>query len=200
MITARATRIVDYDAPDETQPADELELRPRPADDRMKRAAQALALLAACASGCSFFMVDRYRAPKPPLAASTCTTSHKWTLVDAAVAVLAYGTSFYLSRYGGAEVPAYTGNAVGGIGVGFGVSAGYGLWNVQHCRQELAAHAAEPAAEPAPVAEPAAPAPEAPAAAEPPPPEPVTAIEEPAAAEKPRAPTRKHKSKKKKRK
>ncbi len=172
----------------------------------MKRATVALVLLVASAStsGCSFFLVDRYHEPKQPAAAVACTTRYKWPLIDVAVAVLAYGTSFYLSRYGGYDVPAYTGNVVGGIGVGFGVSAGYGLWNVHHCRDEIAAHAVPEEAQPAAAPE-AAPATEAAPAAEPAPPaatdeEPAPAAAEekpPAADEKPR-PVPKHKKKHKK--
>ena len=174
-------------------------------NDRMKHATCAivLAFFAASASGCSFFLVDRYHPPRPPSTTASCTTRYKWPLIDAVVAVVAYGTSFYLSRYGGYDVPAYTGNVVGGIGVGFGVSTGYGLWNVHHCREEIAGHGeaeASPAAEPPPVTTEAAPA----AAPEAPPPAavdddqaPVAAEEQaPAASEEPKPAPRKKKHKK----
>jgi hypothetical protein len=175
-------------------------------NDRMKHATCAivLAFFAASASGCSFFLVDRYHAPRPPSTTASCTTRYKWPLIDAAVAIVAYGTSFYLSRYGGYDVPAYTGNVVGGIGVGFGVSTGYGLWNVHHCREEIAGHGeaeASPGTEPAPpVTTEAAPT----AAPEAPPPAaadddqaPVAAEEQaPAASEEPKPAPRKKKHKK----
>jgi type IV secretory pathway VirB10-like protein len=180
----------------------------------MRPTTAAFVLVVAAASlgagGCSFAFVDRYHEPAHPGDAVHCTSSHKLALIDGAVAVAMYAASIYLSRNPDPDYPLYVGSVAGGVGVGFGVSALYGVYNVHKCRDGIAA-ARAPAADvpPAPADVPAEAAPvPAPAAAEPPPSAPATE-EPPAAAEdedaakpapkaKPAPSHKKHKRKKKK--
>ena len=168
----------------------------------MRRSLAALlALGLGGSSGCSFFLVDRYHEPKAPGDPVHCTASHKWPIIDGAVALAAYAASVYLGHYPSDDLPVYTGNAAGAVGIGFGVSALYGVYSVHRCRDGLeAAKSAAPAAE-VPIAPPAEPevAPPPPAAE----PEAAPAVtDEPSAAEpeapKAAPPKKKHKKKKSK--
>jgi hypothetical protein len=149
------------------------------------------------ASGCSFAFVNRYHEPAHPGDPIHCTSSHKLALIDGAVAVAMYAASIFLSRYPDPDYPLYSGSIAGGVGVGFGVSALYGVYNVHKCRDGI--EAAKAATAPVPAAEEPAPAVEepAPAAAEEPS-APPAAEEAPAAAEKPAPPARPTKKKKRK--
>jgi hypothetical protein len=144
-----------------------------------KTTSAAFVLFVACAglgaSGCSFAFVHRYHEPAHPGDPVHCTSSHKLALIDGAVAVAMYAASIFLSRYPDPDYPLYSGSVAGGVGVGFGVSALYGVWNVHKCREGL--EAAKTATEAAPTAPAAPAATEVPAEAAP-----------PAAAEEPPAP------------
>jgi hypothetical protein len=173
-------------------------------------------LFVACASlgasGCSFAFTNRYHEPAHPGDPVHCTSSHKLALIDGAVAIAMYAASIFLSRNPDPDYPLYVGSAAGGVGVGFGVSALYGVYNVHKCREGLEAAKSPPAEAPeaAPEATPQAPAEatppaadEAPAAApetESPPAadEEDAAKPEPKAKAKPDARHKKHKKKKRK--
>jgi hypothetical protein len=102
-------------------------------------------LLLACTVNCSFVHVRRFEEP-PPGVRPTCTSSYTWPLVDAIVTGVAAGTVIYAVATHDSSKPS---GDVGGpphalaagfgslIGLGFAISALFGVARVNTCRDEL---------------------------------------------------------------